>query len=80
MTGRWDLPEDVPGRMIEQGFRILDVGGAHALALRKFPELADHDPFDRLLVAQAKVERFELLTADRRLLALDYDWIVDATR
>ncbi len=38
----------------------------HALALEALPAL-QKDPFDRLLVAQAIVEGFILLTADERL-------------
>lgn len=41
---------------------------------------AGRDPFDRILLAQAKVERPTFLTADRRLLTLGYDWVADATR
>lgn len=38
----------------------------HAEAIRSLP-LHHKDPFDRLLVAQAKVEGLVLVTADRRL-------------
>jgi len=37
------------------------------------------DPFDRQVVATAMSNQFELITADRRILELGYDWIVDAT-
>lgn len=39
-----------------------------ALGRRAVPELARDDPFDRLLLAQALVERCRLLTADARAL------------
>ena len=44
-----------------------------------FPELLRHDPLDRLLIAQAKLERLDLLTADKVLLARGYGFVVDAT-
>ncbi|MDN5805522.1 MAG: hypothetical protein L0H26_13205 [Microlunatus sp.] len=42
--------------------------------------LARHDPFDRMLVAQTRVERSVLVTSDRTLLGLGMPWILDATR
>lgn len=52
----------------------------HAEAVREFPELARHDPFDRLIVAQAHLTGMRLLTADCVLLALDRDFVVDASK
>ena len=48
------------------------------LSIRDFPELVSHDPFDRLLVAQAFRAGLGLLTADQILLSLDRDFIIDA--
>lgn len=46
-------------------FSRLDVGFAHAEAVRDLP--GHHaDPFDRLLVAQAMVEGLTIVTADRQ--------------
>lgn len=42
----------------------------HAEALRDLP-LHHRDPFDRMLVAQAKVEGIPLLTVDERIRAYD---------
>jgi len=58
---------------------LLSITAEHAENLREFPELAKHDPFDRLLVAQASHAGLQLLTADRVLLGLDHDFIVNAT-
>jgi PIN domain nuclease of toxin-antitoxin system len=64
------LPIDVTvfAAQVEQfGFRWLDIRTAHLLEIAGMP-LEDHrDPFDRLLVAQARVESLTLLTADRKL-------------
>ncbi len=46
----------------------LPVSAAHAALLDQIP-LHHHDPFDRLLVAQAKVEGLTLLTHDKKLAA-----------
>ena len=68
-SGKLHLPEPpdlyVPQRMASQGLRPLAVSHQHALAVFTLP--AHHrDPFDRLLIAQAKVEDMTLITADRR--------------
>ena len=56
-------------RDLEQGgFRQLTITFEHALAVRDLP-LHHGDPFDRMLVAQAKCEDLTLLTADSGLAA-----------
>jgi PIN domain nuclease of toxin-antitoxin system len=51
----------------ESGFVELPVTGAHAACVAQLP-LLHHDPFDRLLVAQAMIEPLRLLTADAALV------------
>ena len=50
------------------GFRELPVSALHAATVATLP-LHHHDPFDRLLLAQAFSEPLRLLTADAALLA-----------
>ncbi len=52
----------------EDGFVGLPVTLAHAAELEELP-LHHRDPFDRLLVAQARVEGLELISADAQLVA-----------
>lgn len=65
--GKLALPEAaeryVPKRMAAQGLSALPIHHVHAL---KVAQLPDHhrDPFDRILVAQATVEGWPVLTAD----------------
>ena len=47
----------------ESGFRVLPVEPEHTVAVETLPR-HHHDPFDRLLVAQALVEPMRLLTHD----------------
>jgi len=49
--------------MAEQGLRPLAVSHPHALAVFELPN-HHRDPFDRLLVAQARLEDMVLVTAD----------------
>lgn len=53
--------------LLDNGYSELAVTGAHALALDDLPPL-HRDPFDRMLLAQARVEGITLLTADAQVL------------
>jgi PIN domain nuclease of toxin-antitoxin system len=79
MLGKLEVPEDFTKRLGEFGFTLMSISADHAEAVRDFPELTRHDPFDRLLVAQASRAGLRLLTADRVLLGLGRDFIVDAS-
>jgi PIN domain nuclease of toxin-antitoxin system len=52
--------------LLDNGYDELPVTGAHAVALDSLPPL-HNDPFDRILLAQAKVEGITLLTSDDRV-------------
>jgi PIN domain nuclease of toxin-antitoxin system len=69
--GRGDFlarPADIIRMAQETGFAELPVTARTAALVADLP-LHHGDPFDRLLVAQAIVERARLLTADRKLAA-----------
>jgi len=80
MLGKLSVPADLSTSLTGQGLELLDITAGHAKAIRDFPELTRHDPFDRLLVAQASRAGLGLLTADHVLLNLGRDFILDATR
>src|SRR5205807_8758500 len=67
-SGKFHLPEPpgryVPKRLAEQGIRQLSVTHSHALKVYDLP-LHHHDPFDRLIIAQALAEEMAILTSDR---------------
>ncbi len=63
--GKLDLPTmDVAGDITSQGFPLLPIKPEHLLTLSELP-LLHRDPFDRLLLAQAKAEAAVLVTTDR---------------
>ncbi|MCK9462051.1 MAG: type II toxin-antitoxin system VapC family toxin [Proteobacteria bacterium] len=68
--GRLPLPappeEFVPARLVRDGVIPLPVEHRHALRVASLPAL-HRDPFGRLLVAQAQIERLVLATADAQL-------------
>jgi PIN domain nuclease of toxin-antitoxin system len=61
--GKIEAPADLPERVRDTGFRELPIGFAHAMAAGRLP-LIHTDPFDRMLVAQARCERLTLVTRD----------------
>jgi PIN domain nuclease of toxin-antitoxin system len=79
MLGKLSVPAGLSARLADQGLSLLNITAEHAEGVREFPELVRHDPFDRLLVAQASQASMRLVTADRVLLGLGRDFIVDAT-
>ena len=66
--GKLSLPDSpasyVPSRLAMQGIQNLPVLTKHALAVYDLP-MHHADPFDRLLVAQARTESMVLLTSDK---------------
>jgi len=68
--GKLDAPDDLPTRVEEMGFYLLPVSADHAWQVRQLP-LHHRDPFDRLLIAQAQVERLPIFTADPLFDAYD---------
>ena len=56
-------PTELLAELEPAGFRLLPVTGEHAAAVALLPPV-HNDPFDRMLVAQAKTEPLILLTND----------------
>lgn len=69
-VGKLDLPADFADILTRQPFEPLAVTVAHAHALRELP-LLHRDPFDRLLIAQARVEGMTILTRDNAIPQYD---------
>jgi PIN domain nuclease of toxin-antitoxin system len=63
---RRSLEEMIHQEERENGLRVLPIELPHVLALRDLPAY-HRDPFDRLLVCQAKVEGFAIVSVDKAL-------------
>ena len=57
---------DLPGLLQADGFEALPISLAHGLRAGSYSQ-PHRDPFDRMLAAQAELERLVLLTADPQL-------------
>ena len=60
------LEELLPEQIRLNYFQVLDISSEHALRVAGFPML-HRDPFDRMIVAQALVERLPILSNDGAL-------------
>ena len=74
--GKLPLPEPpaeyVPSRMATSGTRSLPIEHAHALNVATLPK-HHRDPFDRLLISQAQLERLTIVTVDHEFEPYDVD-------
>jgi PIN domain nuclease of toxin-antitoxin system len=61
-----DLPDNLESMMIEKRFDPLPLTLSHALAVESLPH-HHHDPFDRMIIAQAQIEGLTLVTSDREM-------------
>lgn len=57
---------DLPGLLQADGFLALPISLSHGLRAGGYRQ-AHRDPFDRMLAAQAELERLVLITADPQL-------------
>lgn len=76
--GKLPLPEP-PGRFLAARIRrheltLLPIELAHVALVARL-EPIHRDPFDRMLIAQARAERVPLVTSDRRLAAYNVELI-----
>ena len=74
--GKLELPEAlatyVPSRLRRSSVGTLPVRLEHALEVAQLPP-HHADPFDRMLIAQARAERLPILTADTAFAAYDVE-------
>jgi PIN domain nuclease of toxin-antitoxin system len=68
--GKLDAPDNLVDAMNTCRFFPLPIAINHALAIQVLPA-CHHDPFDRMLLAQAKVEGMTIVTRDAEMLGYD---------
>lgn len=64
--GKLEAPEDLLGAIEANHFRPLSIELRHAVTAGELPKL-HNDPFDRMLIAQARQEGLTLVTSDQRI-------------
>ncbi|EJS7092508.1 type II toxin-antitoxin system VapC family toxin [Salmonella enterica] len=68
-------PEQFRDGLFEAGLIEIPVKSEHTLVVADLPEKLHKDPFDRLIVAQAKHNRLPLITSDSKLIEFVSDYI-----
>ncbi len=69
-TGKLQLPEEYLDALLGSDLRFLAMTEEHSLVAGRLP-LHHHDPFDRMLIAQAQTEGMPLVGGDRAFAAYD---------
>ncbi|WP_299964083.1 type II toxin-antitoxin system VapC family toxin [uncultured Roseobacter sp.] len=72
--GKLDVPPEVFEIAVEAGCRPLPISWTHAQAAADLP-MHHGDPFDRMLIAQARCEGLRLASSDAKFAAYDLDLI-----
>ena len=76
--GRIDIPDPLDRFVSEHLFRnhmdVLAIQLSHALHVITLPQF-HRDPFDRMLISQAQIERLPILSSDKLLAAYDVEVI-----
>ncbi len=60
------VPKDVLGGIKKSNFSLLSIEISHVLEVEKLADF-HKDPFDRILIAQAKIENLTLITSDKKI-------------
>ncbi|MGI9119067.1 MAG: type II toxin-antitoxin system VapC family toxin [Acidimicrobiales bacterium] len=71
-AGRLEAPEDLLDALEANHFAALAITASHAIAAGGLP-LHHGDPFDRMLIAQARTEGLTLVSVDDRMAGYDVD-------
>ena len=64
--GKLEIPDDFPEVLATQSFLQLSITVEHAIEVRNLPPI-HQDPFDRILIAQTRVEGLTFVTKDQNL-------------
>ncbi|HFD8834839.1 TPA: type II toxin-antitoxin system VapC family toxin [Salmonella enterica] len=68
-------PEQFRNGLFGAGLIEIPIKSEHTLVVNDLPEKLHKDPFDRLIIAQAKYIKIPLITSDRKLIDCISDYI-----
>ena len=78
VAGRLDAPDDLLEALDAGGLATLPISAAHTVAAANLPP-HHPDPFDRMIIAQARLEGLTVVTVDRRFADYDVELLPAAT-
>lgn len=73
--GKLTVPEGLSEQVARSGLTILPLEAEHGLGVATLP-IHHRDPFDRLLISQARAEALAVVTADERFARYEVEVIV----
>lgn len=71
-AGKIEAPDDLAERILGADLIELPIRSVHAVAAGRLPPI-HRDPFDRMLIAQARKERLTLVTRDKEIHKYDVE-------
>jgi len=78
--GKLKLPQKLAQAFLDAGIKIEAFDQNAAMQLVRFQSLARHDPFDRMILAQASAQQnTTLYSADQAIAGLNFDWVRDCS-
>jgi PIN domain nuclease of toxin-antitoxin system len=80
MLGKLKLQSPVHTILSSSDFRQLAFEERVISELYSLPSLVRHDPFDRMILATARAHGAKLITSDRKILELGFDWVLDSSK
>ncbi|WP_230661733.1 type II toxin-antitoxin system VapC family toxin [Psychrobacter sp. I-STPA10] len=69
-------PKMIVDELLNLGFIEMNILLPHVLDVGNLPQI-HRDPFDRLLLVQAKIEGVKLLTADNHIVQYQQSYVID---
>jgi PIN domain nuclease of toxin-antitoxin system len=76
-TGKLQIPAGLREYVLDSGARILSLTPEHGLGIAELPP-HHRDPFDRLLISQARCEGLTIVTADSHFTRYDVPVVLAA--
>jgi len=77
--GKLDAPKNIEAIILDQGFTPLDITLSDGQNAGELPFI-HHDPFDRMLIAQAQNECLILITSDSRIIQYNVQTLFELER
>jgi PIN domain nuclease of toxin-antitoxin system len=78
--GKLKLPPKLAQAFLDAGIKIEAFDQNAAMQLIRFEALARHDPFDRMILAQASAQQnTTLYSADQAIAGLNLEWVRDCS-
>jgi PIN domain nuclease of toxin-antitoxin system len=79
MLGKLKLSRPLLDLLDSPELKRLPFNVEDALETYSLPSLSRHEPFDRMILATARSHGAKVITSDRQMLGLGFDWILDSS-